>query len=469
LPGQSIQIPVTITNTGNKDDKFRVETDLAVDYQPLFSISGGNSEAGLPVFVTGSLARGATTELILSLRIPPIAVDGQQRNFSVRAISESDSLVTRAISSSIRVVAPAVVGSSTLSQNSIMPGETLTQTISIRNSGSTVVSAARVDFVFNPSFEVVDSSVLPTYDKESHIAIWRLGDLPAGETKNITVTLRASNSALAATNSIGRGMIQSPSLSSRVGLESTTVSVGKVFRVRIDAVSTGLTGKPGEVLYFPFVVRNSGNTQDSFELRVSAPGAPSPTMYADTNSDGQHQDSEPVITQTQQIDPQGQFGVLLKVNVPSDTEERQQFSYNVAARSLSNTGVAGEASSVLTVIVPRVRVRTEQINDASAPGDTIFYRLVLVNEGSGSAKSLVVTESLPDALQFVSAEPALSSKDGEVGAQRFVWRLAELAPGETSVLRVAVKLRAGVNANTSLTTRHSLAYQDSSGNRYRGQ
>jgi uncharacterized repeat protein (TIGR01451 family) len=248
------------------------------------------------------------------------------------------------------------------------------------------------------------------------------------------------------------------------------VTVGKVPAARIDAVSVGLTTTPGDTTYIPFIVRNPGNTADSYELRVTAPGAPSATIYADTNGDGQHQDSEPTVAQTSQLDPQGgQFPVLLRVQIPANTPDRQQYSYNMVARSLTSNRVASEASSVLTVATPRVRVRTEQVSDSSAPGDSLFYRLVLVNEGSGLAKNLLVTEMLPEALQFVNSDPTLNPQDASGNAQRITWHVAELAPGDTSVLRIAVRLRPNLTAETNLQTRHTLSYQDSNGNGYQGQ
>ncbi|HKQ99759.1 MAG TPA: hypothetical protein VJT09_03750, partial [Pyrinomonadaceae bacterium] len=190
----------------------------------------------------------------------------------------------------------------------------------------------------------------------------------------------------------------------------------------------------------------------------------------DTNGDGQHQESEPSVTQTGQLDPRGgQFPMLLRVQIPASTPDRQQFSYNVVARSLLSGRVASEANTVLTVATPRVRVRTEEMTDTAASGDTIFYRLVLVNEGSGLAKTLSVVETLPDALEFVNSDPALSAQDAPGSGQRFTWRVTELAPGDTAVLRVAIRLRPNLPADATLTTRHSLSYQDTNGNSYTGQ
>ncbi|HKQ51309.1 MAG TPA: hypothetical protein VJT74_03000, partial [Pyrinomonadaceae bacterium] len=189
-----------------------------------------------------------------------------------------------------------------------------------------------------------------------------------------------------------------------------------------------------------------------------------------TNGDGQHQESEPIVSQTAQIDPRGgQFPLLLRVQIPASTPDRQQFSYNVVARSLSSGREASEANTVLTVATPRVRVRTEQASDTTAPGDSIFYRLVLVNEGSGLAKSLTVVETLPDALEFVNSDPSLNPQDAPGSSQRFTWRVVELAPGDTAVLRVAVRLRPNLPADATLTTRHTLQYQDTNQNNYSGQ
>jgi len=131
--------------------------------------------------------------------------------------------------------------------------------------------------------------------------------------------------------------------------------------------------------------------------------------------------------------------------------------------------VASEASTVLTVATPRVRVRTEQVSVDVAPGDVVFYRLVLVNDGGGLAKNLVVTESLPAALEFVSSDPSLSTQDAAGGSQRFVWRVPELAPGDTNVLLVTVRLRPNVAADVTISPTHTLSYQDTNGNNYTGQ
>ena len=470
-PGQSIQIPLTVRNTGNKADQFRLETDLPAEFQPTFNLAQSGGGAELPVLVTPQLTPGSSADVTLNLRVPETANDGQTLKFFVRAASQADYQVLKVADGSINVVAASLTGNSNVSSTSVMPGDTFTQTISIRNAGSSPARATRADFVLNPNFELVSANPAPiNYDRASRTAIWSLGDLGSRSTRDISVTLRAVPDALANTSTLGRGALRTQSLPFGSNFDSPSVTVGKVPKARIDAVSVGLTTTPGDTIFVPFVVRNPGNAPDSYDLRVTAPGAPQATVYADTNGDGQHQESEPTVTQTAQIDPRGgQFPLLLRVQIPASTPDRQQFSYNVVARSLSSGREASEANTVLTVATPRVRVRTEQATDSTAPGDSIFYRLVLVNEGSGLAKNLTVVETLPDALEFVNSDPSLNTQDAPGANQRFTWRVPELAPGDTAVLRVAVRLRPNLPADATLTTRHTLGYQDTNGNNYSGQ
>jgi uncharacterized repeat protein (TIGR01451 family) len=471
-PGQSVQLPLTVTNKGNKEDQFRLETDLPAEFQPSFSVAqSGGAGTELPILVTPQIAPNSSIEVILNLRVPETATDGQQMKFSVRAASQADYQVMKVNDGIINIVAASLAGATKVSDTSVMPGETFTQTITVRNAGSSPARATRADFVFNPNFELVNANPSPiNYDRASRTAIWSLGDLDSRGSRDISVTLRAVPDALASSNPLGRGAVRTQSLPFGSNFDSPSITVGKVPKARIDAVSVGLTATPGDTIYIPFVVRNPGNAADSYDLRITAPGAPSGTIYADTNGDGQHQESEPTVTQTAQLDPRvGQFPLLLRVQIPASTPDRQQFSYNLVARSLLSGREASEANTVLTVATPRVRVRTEGMTDTVSPGETIFYRLVLINEGSGLAKNLVVNETLPDALQFVSSDPQLSAQDAPGATQRFTWRVSELAPGDTAVLRVAVRLRPNLPAGAELTTRHTLSYQDSNGNGYNGQ
>jgi uncharacterized repeat protein (TIGR01451 family) len=469
-PGQSVQLPLSVTNAGNKEDQFRLETDLPAEFQPTFSLASGGQDSGLPILVTPQLTRGQTLDVLLNIRVPETATDGLQRKFIVRAASQTDFQVSKFEDASMLVVAASLAGSSAVARDSVQPGETFTQTISVRNRGSASAESARADFVFSPDFELVSADPLPLfYDSASRTAVWSLGDLSSNGSRDIKVTLRAVPDALAANRSVGRGIMRTKSLPVPANFDGPTINVGRVPHARIEAISTGLTATPGDIIYMPFVVRNPGNYPESYDLRITAPGAPTATIYYDTNGDGQHQDNEPTVTQTAALDPHGgQFPLLLRVEIPRTTPDRQQFAYNVVARAMQSNRAASEATTVLTVATPRVRVRTEQVTDETAPGDVSFYRLVLVNDGGGLAKNLTVTEMLPAGLQLVSTNPSLPSQDTG-SASRVVWHVNELAPGDTAVLLVTVRLRPDLAAGGTITTTRTWSYQDANGNTYQNQ
>jgi hypothetical protein len=251
-PGQAVQLPLTVTNTGNKEDQFRLGTDLPAEYQPTFSLASGGQDTGLPILVTPQLARNQNLEVILNIRIPETALDGQQRPFIVSAASQSDYQIQRVTNAAITVVAAALAGSSGVTRDTVQPGETFTQTISVRNTGSAPARSARADFVFNTDFELVTASPLPLYyDNPSRTAIWSLGDLDSRGVREITVTLRAVPNALSATAPIGRGMLRTASLPTGSNYDGPSIAIGRVPRARIDPVSPGLTVTPGAVMRRP--------------------------------------------------------------------------------------------------------------------------------------------------------------------------------------------------------------------------
>jgi hypothetical protein len=472
-PGQLIQLPLVVTNAGNKEDQFRLETDLPAEFQPTFSLAQGGQDSGLPILVTPQLARGQNLDVLLNVRVPETATDGMQRRFFVRAASQSDFQISRVQDAQMMVVAAALAGASSVGRETVQPGETFTQTISLRNQGSAQARNARADFVFSPDFELVSANPMPFfYSSETRTAIWTLGDLDSRAAREITVTLRALPNALASANSsVGRGIMRTASLPVPSNFDGPTISVGRVARARVEAVSAGLTATPGDVMYIPFVARNPGNYPEAYDLRiVTAPGAPAGTLFADANGDGQHQEGEQQIARTGQIEPRGgQYPMLLRVEMPRTARDRETFSYNVVATASQSDRAASEANTVLTVAAPRVRVRAEQVADDAAPGDVRYYRLVLVNDGGGLAKNITVTESLPEALQVVDTNPKLDTQDAAGGGRRVVWRVAELAPGDTSVLLITIRLRPDLAAGATITTSRTWAYQDTNGNSYQNQ
>jgi hypothetical protein len=72
-------------------------------------------------------------------------------------------------------------------------------------------------------------------------------------------------------------------------------------------------------------------------------------------------------------------------------------------------------------------------------------------------------------LQFVSSNPTLNTQDAPGDSRRLTWRVPELAPNDTAVLLITVRLRPDLVADRTLTTNHTWVYQDTNGNSYQNQ
>ncbi len=168
--------------------------------------------------------------------------------------------------------------------------------------------------------------------------------------RDITVTLRATADALAVTEPLGRGTLRTASLAAETSYTGPAISIGRVSKVNVEAGKAALNALPGEILYLPFIVRNAGNYAEAYKLRVTPPDAPGATLFADTNGDGRHQESEPAVTQTPPITPRtGQFPLLLRVDVPLSIPDRINLVYSIAAQPLSTGQDGSEITTTLTI------------------------------------------------------------------------------------------------------------------------
>lgn len=138
---------------------------------------------------------------------------------------------------------------------------------------------------------------------------------------------------------------------------------------RVDARSKRMTAGPGEVVYLSFVVRNPESTKRTYELRVSAPGAPEPKMYVDTNGDGIHQGDELPVTGAPVVElMNSEVPFLLEITIPRNAFEGQQYSYTVTVLAVGSGAVVATATSTLTVS----SIRAQLFPAAGLAGKSVF-------------------------------------------------------------------------------------------------
>lgn len=74
------------------------------------------------------------------------------------------------------------------------------------------------------------------------------------------------------------------------------------------------------------------------------------------------------------------------------------------------------------------------------PNGYAIYTLTYGNSGSGTATGVVLTDTLPSDLTFVSAIPSPSA----IAGQTLTWNIGTLLPGQTGIIRILVRIRSTV-------------------------
>lgn len=93
-PGNTALVPFTITNSGNAEDSFSLETTLPSEFQAaFFSDTDGDGQIGAgdkQISTTPPLAIREAFPVLLRVRLPQTMADGQKKEFEIRVASNYD-------------------------------------------------------------------------------------------------------------------------------------------------------------------------------------------------------------------------------------------------------------------------------------------------------------------------------------------------------------------------------------------
>jgi len=147
-----------------------------------------------------------------------------------------------------------------------------------------------------------------------------------------------------------------------IDASATNLPVGTTTQTLVSVISKRVNAKPGEIVYLSFIVRNSGSARQTYEFRLSAPGAPEAKIYVDSNGDGIHQSDELPITGSPVVElMNSELSLLLEITVPRDAFEGQQYSYTLTVLSSDKEEIVATATSTLTVSSIRARLLPQHV------------------------------------------------------------------------------------------------------------
>ena len=203
IPGQTLTIPIVVTNTGNIRESFRVSADLPSGVTCRFFQDmkrDGNRPAGAsPITLIGPLEPREEEYLLMELTTPPSAADGS--DVPVRSLFESDSDkgMNATVTVSLRFARPIVELAMSGKGSKLKPGEISSYEFNVVNHGSNLAKAVEIRSILPDNLEMLASDITPQKGSGDEY-VWKFAELGAGEKRSVRVTYRVKAGIPVGTN-----------------------------------------------------------------------------------------------------------------------------------------------------------------------------------------------------------------------------------------------------------------------------
>ncbi|HHF55837.1 MAG TPA: DUF11 domain-containing protein, partial [Thermoplasmatales archaeon] len=317
-------------------------------------------------------------------------------------------------------IPPSLSISKSGSPNAIQPGETLTYTIVIRNTGGSPAENVVVREQYDENFIFLSATPAPDDGTNNK---WNLGTIDEGESVTITIVGTAADNN--ETYLFNVASYTSSNAGSGRATETTQViypGIGIEKEAEKDVVEAG------ELINFTITYYNSGDVDltnviiteiyPSYTTFVSA--TPWPTSGNNLWMIGNlPAHSGGTMTVTLRVDSPLENGTILvnRVNITCDE------------------GAYDEDEAIVTVHVsPSLVIQKSDNPDPVFSGEYLYYTIYVENIGNGNATNVVVTDEFNPLLSIEDAD------GGTVNGNKITWDIALLSPGESTTFDIVAKV-----------------------------
>lgn len=217
---------------------------------------------------------------------------------------------------------------------------------------------------------------------------------------------------------------------------------GADFTVRTVKVNS----EAGSTISVPFEVVNRGNGADSFGLEEGFP-----PEYKARIAAAAHPESS--LGSTPQLLPGESFAGMVILTVPAAVIDGQRSTYPLRLISKFDRDISLSKEVSLVFSAPLLRMVIRPDKQIIQPGETISYRMALLNVGSAAARKISFTFSYPAHYEPVEPLPAGFRRDG---MSRLAVEEMEVGSGGRKEFSVAFRLKEDAIAGQELFCRSEL-------------
>jgi uncharacterized repeat protein (TIGR01451 family) len=456
LAGGNLIYTITVTNFGPSTASNVVISDtLPLSVAFVSASGGGTNNSGLVTWpVIASLANGAATSFTVTVKAP---ASGSFTNTASAASSTGDPVpanndgsgASSAVSTTVTPQADIAVlktGSSTL-----LAGGNLTYTITVTNLGPSTASNVVVSDNLPGAVTFVSASGGGT--NASGSVTWPvIASLVNGGATNFTVTVKAPASGSFTNTALASSTTLDPVPSNNDGsAASSAVTTTVTPQADIAVLKTGSsTVLAGGNLTYTITVTNLGpSTASNIVVSDNLPGA---VAFVSASGGGTNASSSvtwPVIASLVNGGATN-FTVTVKAPAGGSFTNRASAISSTGDPVPSNNDGTGAGSTVSTTVTPQADIAVIKTGASTVlAGANLTYTIIVTNLGPSTASNVVISDTLPLSVTFVSANGGGINNSGIV-----TWpAITSLANGGTTNFTVTVKAPAGGSfTNTASAT-----------------
>ncbi|WP_407931858.1 histone H1-like repetitive region-containing protein [Geomonas azotofigens] len=193
IPGQTVSVPLVVTNTGNVREVFSIKANAPANatYNFYEDVNrDGKRQTSEPIINhVGPLSPKEEAYVVLEIETPVSAADGGAASASVRFESENAPDRSAAVHLQLAYSRPVLELSLAARGGKLKPGEVSSLEINCVNRGSNLAKQVTLQSVLPAQLELVAAD--PSFSRfDNGVYVWRFDELGAGEKRNIKVTYR---------------------------------------------------------------------------------------------------------------------------------------------------------------------------------------------------------------------------------------------------------------------------------------
>ena len=414
--GSALTYTVTVDNSGPSDASGVVMTDAlpaGVTFTSATPDQGSCSEsAGTVTCLIGTIASGASVDVVIVVGVNPDVADGTVLTnvASVTATSPDPDGSNNGTSEQTTVVASADLSVSKLdSVDPVEAGSGLSYAVTVANSGSS--DAQTVVLIDVLPAEVTFVSATPdqgSCSESGGTVTCSLGSVAGGASVDVVIVV-AVDSDTAAGTIINNASVSSVTSDPVAANDSTSedTAVETQADLSVSKVDSADPVNAGSGFFYTVTVANVGPSDA--QTVVLADVLPTEVSFVSATPDqGSCSESGGTVTcSLGTVASGGSVDVVIAVAVPSDTAAGTIINNASVSSATSDPVAANNSTSEDTMVATSADLSVAKVDSADPvnAGSGFFYTVTVANVGPSDAQTVVLTDTLPVEVAFVSAAP----------------------------------------------------------------